>query len=89
MSIYIYIYIYACACTCQPYTQSRCDTWSIFKRDLTVLNSVFSFDSSRHTKVKEPSLPHYLSIAGDRIAGFISFPRVLVLCEIQTTSSRI
>ena len=38
---------------------------------------------------EEPSLPYYLSIAGGRIIGFIPFPRVLVLCEMQSVSSRI
>ena len=35
------------------------------------------------------SLPYYLPIAGGRIIGFIPFPRVLVLCEMQSVSSRI
>ena len=38
---------------------------------------------------EEPSLLYYLPIAGGRIIGFIPFPRVLVLCEIQFASSRI
>ena len=39
------------------------------------LNSVFSLSrTSRHTKVKEPILPYYLSITGKRIVpkGIIS-----------------
>ena len=36
---------------------------------------------------EEPSLSYYL--AGGRITGFIPFPRVLVLCEMQSVSSRI
>ena len=52
-----------------------------FKRSLTGLNSEFSFSyTSCLTKAEEPSLPHYLTIAGGRIIGFIPFPRVLVLC---------
>ena len=39
--------------------------------------------------VEEPSLSYYLPIAGGRIIGFIPFPRVLVLCEMQSVSSRI
>ena len=31
-----------------------------------------------------PSLPYYLPIAGERIVGFIPFPKVLALREIQT-----
>ena len=38
---------------------------------------------------EEPSLPYYLPIAGGRIIGFIPFPRVLVLCEMQLMSSKI
>ena len=41
------------------------------------------------TKAEEPSLPYYLPIAGGRIIRFIPFPRVLVLCEMQSASSRI
>ena len=39
-----------------------------------------------HTKVKEPSLPYYLPIAGGRIFGFIRFTEILVLWEMQTAS---
>ena len=38
---------------------------------------------------EEPSLPYYLPIAEGRIIGFIPFPRVFVLCEMQSVSSRI
>ena len=38
---------------------------------------------------EEPSLSYYLPIAGGRIIGFIPFPRVLVLCEMQSVSFRI
>ena len=41
------------------------------------------------TKAKEFNLPYYLPIAGERIIGFIPFPRVLALCEMQSASSRI
>ena len=66
------------------------DTRSIFKRSLTGLNSEFSFSkTSCLTKAEEPSLSYYLPIAGGRIIGFIPFPRVLVLCEMQSVSARI
>ena len=45
--------------------------------------------TSCHTTVKEPSLSYYLLMAGRRIIGFIPFPKVLVLSERQTVSSRI
>ena len=52
---------------------------------LTGLNPEFSFFStSCHTMAKEISLPYYLPIAGGRIIGFIAFPRVLVLWEMQS-----
>ena len=38
---------------------------------------------------EEPSLLYYLPIAGGRIIGFIPFPKVLVLCEMQSVSSKI
>ena len=66
------------------------DTRSIFKRSLTGLNSEFFFSkTSCPTKAKEFSLPYYLPIAGGRIIGFIPFPRVLVLCEMQSVSSMV
>ena len=66
------------------------DTRSIFKWSSTGLNLEFSFSlTSCLTKAEEPSLPYYLPIAGERIIGFIAFPRVLVLCEMQLTWSRI
>ena len=54
------------------------------------MNSEFYFsEPSCLTKAEEPSLPYYLPIARGRIIGFIPFPRVLVLCEMQSVSSRI
>ena len=73
-----------------PSTQAGYDTRSIFKLSLTGLNSEFSFSlTSCLTKAEKPSLSYYLPIAGGRIIGFIPFPRVLVLCEMQSVSSRI
>ena len=72
-----------------PSARAGYDTRSIFKRSWTGLNSDFSFSyTSSLTKAKKPSLSYYLPIAGGRI-GFIPFPRVLVLCEMQSVSSRI
>ena len=73
-----------------PSARAGYNTRSIFKRSLTDLNSEFSFSlTSCLNKAEEPSLPYYLPIAGGRIIGFIPFPRVLVLCEMQSASSRI
>ena len=73
-----------------PSAQVGYVTRSIFKRSLTGLNSEFSFSStSCLTKAEEASLPYYLPIVEERIIGFISLPRVLVLCEMQSFSSRI
>ena len=61
-----------------------------FKRSLTGLNSEFSFSwTSCLTKAEEPSLPYYLPIAGRRIIGFIPFPKILVVCEMQSVASMI
>ena len=61
-----------------------------FNQNLRGLNSEFSFSlTSCHVKVKEPSLPLNLPKAGGGIVGFIRFPRVLALCEMQSVSSRI
>ena len=99
---YIYIYIYiererdnwkyvlvlrVCIIT-NPSARAGYDTRSIFKQRLTGLNSEFSF-SYTVCLTEEPSLPYYLPIAGWRIFGFIPFPMVLVLCEMQSVSSRI
>ena len=80
--IYIYIYIYL--------------TTPLLGQDMTqgqFLSGVWtqSFPSRlvALTKAEEPSMPDYLPIAGWRIIGFIPFPRVLVLCEMQSVSSRI
>ena len=60
------------------------------KVSLTGLNSVFFFSyTSCLSKAKEPSLPYYLPITGGRIFGSIPFPRVLVLCEMQSVLSRV
>ena len=74
----------------QPLRLDRIWHKSIFKRSLAGLNSEFSFSqTSWLTKAEELSLPYYLPIAGGRIIGFIPFPRVLVLCEMQSVSTRI
>ena len=73
-----------------PSARAGYDTRSIFfKRSLAGLNSEFSFSlTSCLTKAEEPSLPYYLPIAEGKIIGFIHFPRVLVLCEMQSVLSR-
>ena len=73
-----------------PSARAGYDTKAIFKRSLTGLNLEFSFSwTSCLTKAEGPSLPYYLLKAGERIIGFIPFPRVLVLCEMQSVLSRI
>ena len=67
-----------------PSARAGYDIRSILKRSLTGLNSPTLVASP-----EEPSLPYYFPIAEGRIIGFIPFPRVLVLCEVQSVSSRI
>ena len=57
---------------------------------LTGLDSELFFSyTGCQNKAEELSLPYYLPNARGRIRGFIPFPRVLVLCEIQSNSSKI
>ena len=73
-----------------PSARAGYDTRSIFKRSLIGLNSKFSFSlTSCLTKAEVPSLSYNLRIAGGRIIGFKPFPRVLVIYEMQSVSSRI
>ena len=73
-----------------PNPSARADTRLFFKRGLTGLNSELCFFyTGCHCKVKEPNLPNYLLIGGGRIIGFMTFPRVLAQCEMQTALSRI
>ena len=81
--IYIYIYIYIYIFT-NPSARAGYDTRSIFRWSLSGLNS--EFPSPR--LVASP-MPYYLPVAEGRIIGFIPYPGVLVLCEMQSVSSRI
>ena len=73
-----------------PPPQTKCDIRSIFKWSTTGLNSVFSFTwTGCHIKVKKPSLPYCLPIAGGKIVGCIPVRRVLVLYKMQTALFRI
>ena len=51
-----------------------------------ILTDLYSGSFWLPTKAKEHSLTDYLPIAGGRKIGFISFRRILVLCEIQTAT---
>ena len=68
-----------------PFARAGYDTMSTFKRSITDLNSDFSFSQTSCTnKAEKPSQSYYLPIAGGRIIGFIPFPKVLVLREMQS-----
>ena len=74
-----------------PSARAGYDTRSIFfkaKFNRFEFRVAFYYTSCL-TKAEKPSLPNYIPIAGGRIIGFIPFPRVLVLCEMQSISSRI
>ena len=84
--IYTYIYIYMYLLTHlygQDVTKDQFLSSTSLKSDIC-----FSMMGCL-TKAKEPSLPYYLHIVGGRIVGFTSFPRILVLCEMLSASSRI
>ena len=77
MTIYIYIYIYPASADEQYATLVQ-----FFKRSLPGFNSEFCFSKTGcHPKIKNYSLPYYLSIAGGKISGFIPFSRLLALSE--------
>ena len=65
-----------------------CDTRSVFMQSLTNWNSVFCFSprSIGIPKQKNAVCPTIFPIAGGGIIGFISFPRVLALEEMQLLS---
>ena len=45
-------------------------------------NILLGYNTHTHTKIKDPSLPYYLPITGERIVEFITFPRVLTLRDL-------
>ena len=78
--------MYVCVCIYLHLRSSRMKN----KVSLTGLNSEFSFSlTSCLTKAREFSLTFYLLMTGGRIIGFIPFQRVLMLCEMESASSRI
>ena len=68
----------------QYVTQSQFFNWNLMN-----LNLEFSFYIGCYTKIKELSLPYYLSIARRRIAGCIPYPSVSVQYKMYIASSRI
>ena len=80
VSIYIYIYIYICM-----YVFTKPSVRTVLSGVKQVW--IQSFPSSR--PVEEPSLPYYFPIAGGIIVGFIPFPGIQMLCEMQLALSRI
>ena len=84
--IYIYIYIYInfrywYIYIPNPSAHSRFNNKSVFKQSLTCLNLELSFSwPSCNTRVKESSLPYYLTIAGERIIGFMPYTCCFVGC---------
>ena len=59
-----------------PSARTGYDTRSIFKQSLTGLNSEYSFsETSCLTKAEEPSLSHYLPIAGGENNWIHTFPK--------------
>ena len=86
---FFYLEWLSCSHLSTPSARVRYDAKSIFKQSLTGFNSVFFLLDLLPHQGWRTSLSYYLPIAGGRIIGFIPFPRVLVLCEMQSTSSRI
>ena len=73
-----------------PFACAGCDTRSIFSAEFSRFEIwIFLFLYWLLTKVKDPSLLHYLLIAGGRIGEFIPFPAILAQFKMKTASSRI
>ena len=75
--VYVRVYVCVHVCLCiylpSPSSWEDCDTRSIFKRSFTDLNTEFSFSlNGCNAKAKEPSLPNYLPIAGEKIITLTS-----------------
>ena len=84
VSLTVYSLIYPTLCT------RRLRHKVNFKRTFPHENLEFSFSyTGWHNKFKDPSETSYLLLASRRIFGFIVFPSLLSLCEIQTASFRI
>ena len=71
-----------------PLQRAWCNIKSIFKPSTAGLNSEFSFSlTGCQTKAKEPSLPYNITMAGERIDGFMPFLKALAQSQMQTNSS--
>ena len=71
-----------------PFARAGCDTRSIFDAEVGIQN----FPSPNLVailRLKSPVCPTIVPIAGGRIVGFIPFPIVLVISEMQTALSSI
>ena len=71
-----------------PCAQAGYDTRPIFKQSLLGWNSEFFFSLTgwltKAKKTQSVLLFTYNWVGGGRIIGFIPFPRVLILCEMQS-----
>ena len=90
LSLYIYIYIYMCGGCIYPILQVI-KMWhkSIFKVNHNRFEFILFFLSDWLPYEKlDLSLPYYLHKAGERMVGYIFFPRVFELCKMQTALCR-
>ena len=84
------VYVLPVSIFTDPSARAGYDTRSIFKRSLIGFEfRVFLLLDKLPHQMKNLVCPTILPLAGGRIIGFIPFPRVLVLCEMQSVSSRI
>ena len=78
---FIYIYIYTTSLHDEDVIQTQ------FLSGVLEVSNPFSFSlTGLLTKVLVPDRPYYLPIAAGRTDGFLYFPRVLALWEMQITS---
>ena len=78
---------YICMYLLTPLQEQGVIRSQFIKRSLTVFSSAFSFFyTDCLTKAKEPSLPYFLPISGDRIIEHILFHRVF--CHVRFNRPR-
>ena len=93
--IYIYIYIYLLLLHINKYIFTHpCFTGKMLHKANFQAKfcwfefRVFLLQDWLPNKAKEPSFTYDLPITRGRLIGFIPFPNVLVLCKMQSASSR-
>ena len=91
MCVCVCVCVCMCVCICilpSNTSHEQDATQGKFLSSLTISKSEFTSSlTGCYSKIKELRLPNYLPIAGWRIVGFLPFPRILEICEMQRAPS--